>query len=286
MARYGINAGKFLDLKAKALDISSKAVTHCREDEPVRDVIPLLQRHRRLPVLSETGGYFRSVVSGQDVLDFLGGGEKYLIYRTRFDGLVLPVGKIATRKALHLTPEHTAGDALSLLQRHGKGFHPILEYRKVSGILTEWDMVKHIDGKTGMRVRDAMTHRPAFIRDTETVFDAVKAMVRGGYRRLPVVTGHGRDPPLSPSRRLAGIVTPKDILKHLSATQQFHRLAKDRVGITRAISGDAASVAPGQDVAEAVRLMASHGVNCLPVVNTARELVGIITEKDIVDVMR
>lgn len=283
MPRLGIRMEKYLDPGAPALSISSKAILHCREDQPVGDVIPLmLQNHRRLPVISQTGRYFRGVVSSSDILDFLGAGEKYLIYRTRFDGLAMPVGRIISQAA-PLAENHTILEALRHFRLHGKGFHPVLENRKIAGVVTEWDFVKHINKPTGVKVSEAMTQKPVFLREHDTVLEAGKAMVRGGYRRLPVVSGPSKKG--SAQQRLAGIATPRDILRHLSRAKRLGRLPRERTPVSHAMNPHVITITPEKDVYEAVMLMGAHRVNCLPVVNQHNGLAGIITEKDILDAM-
>ena len=52
-----------------------------------------------------------------------------------------------------------------------------------------------------------MRKKPFFVREDYPIFDVAKIMVRGPYRRLPVVK----------DGILTGIVTPYDILKYLNA---------------------------------------------------------------------
>lgn len=65
--------------------------------------------------------------------------------------------------------------------------HPI-------GIITEADVVRAVaDGQdvNDVRIRELMTARPIVCQEDTTLRDAIKSMVNGGFRHLPVVEQNG-----------------------------------------------------------------------------------------------
>jgi len=89
-----------------------------------------------------------------------------------------------------------------------------------------------------------------------------------GVRRLPVVREH----------RLLGIVTRGD----LRAAER----APDRAGMSAEVlmTGNVITVGPGMTVEQAGTLMVDNKIGALPVLDDDDELVGIITESDVLNV--
>ena len=79
--------------------------------------------------------------------------------------------------------------------------HPI-------GIITEADVVRAVaDGQdvNDVRIRDLMTASPTVCQEDTTLVDAIKSMVGGGFRHLPVVE----------QDRVVGIVEIGDVSRAL-----------------------------------------------------------------------
>lgn len=106
--------------------------------------------------------------------------------------------------ALRMREGHVG--ALVVVDRQGGAARPV-------GIVTDRDIVVAVIAvpgarPEGIRVGDIMSS-PAFLaRESDGVFEALRAMGEHGVRRLPVVAEDGT---------LAGIVTADDILRVLAA---------------------------------------------------------------------
>jgi CBS domain-containing protein len=125
-----------------------------------------------------------------------------------------------------------------------------------------------------MKVSDVMVRRPMVAQDHNSVSDVARMMAVGGFRRLPVVK----------KRILVGVVTPRDVLSFLRDNRLLGRLQEQKQDVTGIMNAEVVTVGPDLDVFEAVKLMVSRKTGGLPVVEE-HELVGIITERDIVDVV-
>jgi len=107
--------------------------------------------------------------------------------------------------------------------------------------------------------------------------EAHRLMADNKIRRLPVVDKHGR---------LVGIVTRGDVrgaepsqATSLSIWELNYLLAN--LKIADIMTPNPVTVSENSTIGEAANLMLEHKVSGLPVVNGARQLVGIITESDI-----
>lgn len=115
-----------------------------------------------------------------------------------------------------------------------------------------------------MKVRDLMTPNPQTARPTDTLSLVESKMQQARFRRVPVVDETGN---------LVGIVSDGDLRQHLGY------LATTRV--SAAMVERPITVAADAAVETAAQLMIWHKMGGLPVLDDAGQLVGIITESDL-----
>jgi CBS domain-containing protein len=124
-----------------------------------------------------------------------------------------------------VTPRHTARDAAALLARHGFTALPVVDDDgDLVGIVTEADVMRerippdprrshyrteHIGhiGDPPQTVGEIMTTGVVAMTSTTDVAEAVRGMLQGRLRAIPVV-----DPAPVASRRLVGILTRRDLM--------------------------------------------------------------------------
>lgn len=113
-----------------------------------------------------------------------------------------------------------------------------------------------------MLISRLMTYQPTTVSSQDSLQTAATLMERGGFRRVPVVDGDN----------LVGIITDRDIRRHVGYL--------DSTKITAAMTADPKTVTPRMSVEDAARLMISHKIGGLPVVEDGK-LVGILTTTDV-----
>ena len=128
-----------------------------------------------------------------------------------------------------------------------------------------------------MFVRDRMSTPAVTITPTATFPDALQLMRERQFRRLPVVDKKGR---------LVGIVSERDLMyaspssaTSLSIWEVHYLLA--RLHVNEIMTTDVITTTPETPIEDAARLMVTHKIGGLPVVDECREVVGVITETDI-----
>ena len=120
-----------------------------------------------------------------------------------------------------------------------------------------------------MKVADLMTRAVRACAIHDTLNDAARIMWDHDCGCAPVVDAHGR---------LAGIVTDRDLC--MAAYTQGVPLAA--IPVERAMSARVISCARGDDLETAHRLMRTHLIHRLPVVDTRGHLLGILSLSDLV----
>jgi len=129
-----------------------------------------------------------------------------------------------------------------------------------------------------LMVRDIMTERPRTVTPETPLRDAARDMVRARIGALPVVDADGL---------LLGILSERELLRHLLSTTQFggapHPSPAELVRRTvrDVMTRQVLCVSPDQPLAEAASLMANKDVGRVPVVREGR-LVGLLTRGELV----
>ena len=126
-----------------------------------------------------------------------------------------------------------------------------------------------------MTVRELMSTELVTLTEDETLAHAQRCMARGRIRHLPVV----RD------GKLVGLLTHRDLLAaSFSIFAEVDRGEQRRifgtVTVVEAMHRDVVTVSPELAVREAARILLENKYGCLPVVDRAGDLLGIVTEAD------
>lgn len=118
---------------------------------------------------------------------------------------------------------------------------------------------------------------------TLPVIEGLRLMVKKGFRRLPIVRPG--------DKQLIGILTATDLVNYFGGGRLFRIISEKFKGdYYRALNehvGDLASanvvsISQESTVNDALTTMVLRGVGSLPIVNHEKQIVGIITERDIV----
>ena len=102
------------------------------------------------------------------------------------------VSQIMTTKLCTTEPESTVGDAATLMGERAVGSVLICEDDQLLGILTERDIVRALSSAHDAPMRPViewMTKDPVRVGPDTSVREALRVMVDGGFRHLPVVEG-------------------------------------------------------------------------------------------------
>lgn len=119
----------------------------------------------------------------------------------------------------------------------------------------------------GTKVRDVMADRPRCVSPETPVSEAARLMRSEDVGSLPVLEGE----------RLTGVVTDRDIVVRAVAEEKDPR----GMPVREVASGELVTIGPDEDLSEALRLMATHQVRRLPVVDEDDRLVGVVAQADV-----
>lgn len=234
---------------------------YCKESDTLKEVVDEIIKtgHRSFPIVSGD----KNLIGVITIMDIL---NAYL-RKQNFDEKIFT---IMSRDVVYCNSSDTIGFVLQKFKLTRRGRFPILNNKKVVGIVTERDFIKYFSNTHfGVNVGAVMTAKPFFVAPTISIAECLKRMVSTRYRRLPVVS----------NKKLVGIETVTDILKYLRKNE-YNEMSLleplENIMIT-----DILSVLKELDVSEAIKIIKNRDVGGLPVIDDENILEGFITERDI-----
>jgi len=118
---------------------------------------------------------------------------------------------------------------------------------------------------------------------TTPIYDAIKIMVKEGFRRLPIAE--------PATKRLLGIVTATDIVDFLGGGSKFQLIQRKYSGnffkainepVKSVMTQDVTYVYTTSTIGQALEIMKNHKIGGLPVVDMDKRVQAILTERDVI----
>ncbi len=269
--------------KGEILHVAKTSVVTMAPTTLVYDAIQMMAKEgfRRIPIADAGTKFLEGIVTATDIVNYLGGGEKFKIIQQRFGGNFFkainePIRLIMTKSVVSVETS-TVGEAIRLMKENNVGGLPVVdEKNRVRGIITERDIAGLFADKiSGVKVAQLMSEKVITALPTTTIFEVEKTMTSQGFRRLPIIS----------DSKVIGIITAMDIIRFFGSGEVFKYLRSGtimQVLNTPALeiaTKEVVTIKPSADVGQAAKIMRSKNIGAIPVVENDR-LVGIITERD------
>lgn len=129
-------------------------------------------------------------------------------------------------------------------------------------------------GYNWMKVVDVMTKNPLIVTPMETIGQADELLTENRIRQLPVADGSA----------LLGIITDRDIRSFLAGSSLLDPEERAKALATKVrdvMTTEPLTLAPDDDLQDAVELLIEEKIGGVPVVDEAEGLVGIVTYVDL-----
>ncbi|NIU39408.1 CBS domain-containing protein [Candidatus Bathyarchaeota archaeon] len=270
--------------EGEIMTIATSPVVTMAPTTPIHDAIKIMVQKgfRRIPIADPGTQRLRGIITATDLVNYLGGGEKYQLIQRKYSGnfykaINEPVRSIMTTDVFWISTSAKIRDALRLMKKHNVGGLPVVdEEKRVWAIVTERDIAFLFTGRiSGVRVSEAMTKKVVTTAPRISIYEAARMMIERGFRRLPVVL-NGKFVGLASVRTILQFFGSSTVFKHLQSRAMAQVL---QTSVLEATRKDVVTVEPSADVGEAAKLLQDNNVGSLPVVENER-LVGILTERD------
>jgi CBS domain-containing protein len=250
-----------LNRSANILDIANKNPPICELRTTIKDLLQMVFNKNRRILVTE-GSKLVGILSSIDILEFL---EKNNVEHTAEELMI--------KNVLMIDASYTIEEAIVFLKSSLRGTAPIVSHGILAGMIEDKDITKYIKTPIGIQVAEVMTQKPIFVRSDQTFYEVSKVMSRGKIRRLPILEGED----------IVGIVTPTDMLWHLTKNN-YPEITKMTTQVKEIMNKRVLCVKKDVDIFAAIDIMNGHQVGGLPVIEDNR-MVGIVTERDILNLL-
>jgi CBS domain-containing protein len=270
-------------------EVMAIATTEVISIPPTKSIIGAVEQmtkcgFRRLPVTDAGTKKLRGIVTSGDIINFMGGGDKYHLVEVRHNGNLIAalnenVRTIMTQQPVTLGYDASISDAVDIITGKKIGGLPIIgRDGALAGIVTERDVLRVLGSqRSPLKVEDVMTTSLRVTAPDCPIAKVTRDMTSYRFRRLPVVSDDV----------VYGIVTATDIMRYLGSREVFSRLTTGNIAEVSAlpvrtlIAGSLITTTPEKSINEAAREMLKKNIGALPVIEDSR-LVGLVTEFDLV----
>jgi len=179
----------------------------------------------------------------------------------------LKVRDFMSREVVTGTADEPLSEILGRMQSHGIHEIPILEKKKVVGVVSMAAIARHQSAQPGSKAQHLVKKTPEVPPDMELAV-AAETFLSSGSRTLPI-TEKGK---------LVGILSRSDIVRALAKCEDI-----DGMSVAEVMTPQPHCVFAEETVAQARTVMAGLGERAVPVVDADRKLVGVVGLKDLAD---
>lgn len=266
--------------------LAKRPVASVASSTPVMEALEEMNKGYRSLLVVKAGGYLEGIVVAMDFVNYLGGGELYNIIINRHNYNIYSalnnesVGTLMNKNPIVAYIDESLPHVLERMVLNNVGVIPVVTRdNKVYGIITEKDILDFLSAgpSMGIKVSEIMSSPVITTSSSSSLRDAMKTMVKFGFRRLPVI----RD------NIVEGIVTAMDIIRFFGSHRVFNYTTTGNIEeatnipIEEVMVKEVVTINPSADVGDAAKLMAERNVGSILVVNEYYELLGIVSERDI-----
>jgi CBS domain-containing protein len=277
---------KIAEHEGEIMAIATRDVVAAQQTTTIIQAVEIMTREgfRRLPVVDPGTRRLRGIVTVGDIINFMGGGDKFNLVQVKHGGNFLAainegLREIMTPHLVTMPVTGTIGDAVDIIINKNIGGIPITDAEgELKGIVTERDVMKVLTTEhSDRRAEDIMKASVRVTAPDTPIGKVCREMVKCRFRRLPVVADDV----------LCGIVTATDIMSYLGKGKAFEQLTTgDSAEVMGApvrslLSGELHTIAPDKNIHEIALEMIRRRVGALPVIEDSH-LVGLVTEYDLV----
>ena len=179
----------------------------------------------------------------------------------------LKVRDFMSREVVTGTADESVSEILARMQAHEIHQIPILEKKKLLGVVSMAAIARHQSAQPGSKAQHLVQKTPEVPPDMELAV-AAETFLSGGSRTLPI-TEKGK---------LVGILSRSDVVRALSKCEDI-----DPMSVAEVMTPQPQCVSATETVAQARTVMAGLGERAVPVVDADRKLVGVVGLKDLAD---
>ncbi|MBM4241292.1 MAG: CBS domain-containing protein [Euryarchaeota archaeon] len=263
-------------------DIMTRRVVVIDKDQNIHDALKFMRKHRisRLPVVNtnmENVKELVGIITEKDIASRLGSSRYGNLAPSHFHvSTVMNTDFITVESTKHIAY------AAKLMVSEKIGGLPVVDDGEIVGIVTKTDFMDVCVGKPfqKIQVKDRMTRDLINVAPQDRLVHARRLIIDEEIGRLPVVE----------EKELAGIITAKDIAESMMS---FRKVVPDKYKSARirnlivedVMTQNVKTIDEDASIAQVSQTMLEHGFSGIPVLGSEKNLAGIITKTDLLDLI-
>jgi len=278
----------FINTSGKIIYFGEKKLLACPYTKNMRDILQIMiKKNERVIFLTDKQDYtIKGVVVCGDICRLLRVGAMFKLgtedlnyYHQIYKQ---SISSIMTRSVVQVYDHIPLSLGVQIMTTHNIGTLPLIDRnRNLSGVIRERDIAFLLaETNKKVKVRDIMSENVTSCAPNSTIYDALKITCNSGFRRLPVVHQHV----------LVGYLTVKDLLRYFNQKRVIELLKEGQIDqvfyepISTIMTTPVLTIDPKASIVQFAQILKDYHIGALPVVKQ-NELVGIVTENDIVKAM-
>ncbi|MEM4704737.1 MAG: CBS domain-containing protein, partial [Candidatus Bathyarchaeia archaeon] len=183
--------------EGEILTVAKSPVTAIAQTTPIYDTIKIMceKGFRRVPIINSGTKALEGIVTATDIIDYLGGGKKFEIVQSKYDGNFFkainePIRLIMTQKVVSIKSSAKISEAIQLMTTANLGGLPVVDAEnRIKAIITERDLaILFADRLSTVTVAQLMSEEVVTALPQTTIFEAERMMATQGFRRLPIIS--------------------------------------------------------------------------------------------------
>ncbi len=261
----------------KVKNMMSEEVVSIDKNLNICDCLPMMYKDNlsRIPVVNSKDGKKElvGIISEKDIANKLGSAKYGNLSLSHFH-----ISTVMVKDVVTVDVNDESADVAKLILEKNIGALPVMSGDEMKGIITKSDFIYLCKAKAYKKVlvKDIMTKDIISISSSDRLVHARKVIMDSKVGRLLI----------SEDNELAGILTSKDIAKALVSFRK--RAANENMAaqIKELITSDFMSenvetISMNSSVPELADEMLKTGFNGYPVVNDNDQVIGIVTQTDL-----
>jgi len=259
-------------------NIMSEEIVTIDKDQIVFDGLKLMKKNRisRLPVINTNGKHEKElvgIVSEKDIATKLGSSKYGDLPPSHFH-----ISTVMKKDFITVNKDMDIVEVANLLLENHIGGLPIMDNEEMVGIVSKSDFISTCKGRAYEKilVEDIMSTNLVSVSSHDRLVHARRVMLDSKIGRLLI----------SENNELAGILSSKDIIRAMISFKkevpQNHQKAQIKECLVEQyMTHSIKKIKTTSTIAELAKDMLKTGYNGYPVVNEEDQVVGIITQSDL-----
>ncbi|MHA1130991.1 MAG: CBS domain-containing protein [Candidatus Helarchaeota archaeon] len=290
MTHVRIELENFINVLGKIIYFGDRNPITAYDCSKVIEILQLMtEKDKRAIILTRADGFsITGVVATSDICPFLLKGETCVYchqhpshYHQIYEP---PISVLMNTSVIKIHDNVPLFVGVQTMIAENIGILPIIDkFMDLCGAITERHiafLIADTRQNTQVRVKDLMTPNVITCKSSCSIGDTLRIICRKGFRRLPIIE----------DEHLIGYMTVKDIISYFTQARIIKLFKNHQIDpiynekVTSIMKTPVISIEPDVPITECAEILKEKNIGALPVVEDDT-LVGIITEKDILNAM-